>query len=348
MRVGYVLRITLISPVLFLLSGAGFAGAPTVELNEVDFSATDGFIELYDGGVGGTSLDGLVVVMYEGVGDTVASAFDLDTFATGPSGYFVLGRATVPNVDLVIGGAVREAVALYTGDSVDYPVGAPVDLANLIDAYAPMFDAGLASLVLVGATYQVASGASRGRCPDGSGGARDTTQFVWVTPTPGAPSACLDVPSFCNGLDGSNASCVCGGGAPDSGCDKPIPSMQGGGTTGGVRLSVTGMTTAPLNRATITAFGHHPTGVGAALVVRSSSQRPTPAVFGDGILCVGAPVVRVSGGSFAGGYATLTLGHGAMAGAGLFYYQAWLRNVPTFYCDPVAPFTTSSGVKITW
>ena len=38
------------------------------------------FVELFDGGVGGTSLDGLVLVFYNGSDDLSYAAYDLDGF----------------------------------------------------------------------------------------------------------------------------------------------------------------------------------------------------------------------------------------------------------------------------
>ena len=80
--------------------------ATNVLINELD-SDTPGtdaaeFIELYDGGAGGTALDGLVVVFYNGSNDLSYAAFDLDGFHTNASGYFTLGDTAVPGVDFVI------------------------------------------------------------------------------------------------------------------------------------------------------------------------------------------------------------------------------------------------------
>ena len=326
----------------YALAGGGVG----VKLNEVDGDPVDGFVELYDGGVGGSSLSGLVLVMYDGGPNTVGTVVDLDGVTTDAQGFLVIGQAATPNVDVVIGDAVREGVALYAGDAVDFPLGSPLTLAGLRDAYTN--DPALLPLLTTNVFYLSQAGDGRGRCPDGAGAARDLTQWVWTPPTPGAPSACLDVPSFCNALDGSNAFCPCAPGAPDSGCDKPIPAMQGGGSTGGVLLEVVAQQTFPMNRATVTAFGHPPGGLGAAAIFRSRTRLPEPVVFGDGVLCVGSPVVRVSGGAFLTGLSTQTFGHGTMAGSGLFYYQAWLRNVPTSFCNPGAPYTTASGIMLSW
>ena len=74
-------------------------------INEVDSDQTSTditeFIELFDGGAGNTSLDGLVVVFYNGSTDVSYGVFDLDGFSTDANGYFTLGNAAVPGVDLI-------------------------------------------------------------------------------------------------------------------------------------------------------------------------------------------------------------------------------------------------------
>src|SRR5262245_32426094 len=72
-----------------------------VRIMEVD-SETPGtdtleFIELYDGGVGNTSLTGLVVVLFNGSAANNASylAVDLDGKTTNGQGYFLVGNSAV-------------------------------------------------------------------------------------------------------------------------------------------------------------------------------------------------------------------------------------------------------------
>ena len=72
------------SPIVINESDADTAGSDSLE-----------FIELYDGGLGNTSLSGLVVVLYNGSNDTSYNAFDLDGFATDANGYFLMGNASV-------------------------------------------------------------------------------------------------------------------------------------------------------------------------------------------------------------------------------------------------------------
>jgi hypothetical protein len=154
-----------------------------------------------------------------------------------------------------------------------------------------------------------------------------------VYPYPSVPS-----PSFCSG--DSLAWCPCGPGTLDSGCDI----AQG---TGGVKLAVVGQETTPQNRVTMTGSGF-PTGVAPAVVViRSGALGSPPSPFGDGILCIGSPVVRLAATAAAGGASTHVFGHSAMAGPGDFHYQLWFRNQPASFCGPES-FNLSNGRTLTW
>ena len=176
---------------------AFIAPDPVFTINEVDAdqTGTDSaeFIEIYDGGVGNASLDGLVVVLFNGSDDASYDAIDLSGQTTDENGFFVIGSESVPNVDLVAfstngvqNGA--DAVALYQGSADDFPNDTPATTANLIDAVVydtnDADDSGL--LALLGLTEQYNEDAngqkdtqSLSRVPDGSGG------FVAQGPTPG-------------------------------------------------------------------------------------------------------------------------------------------------------------------
>ncbi|NND02824.1 MAG: ExeM/NucH family extracellular endonuclease, partial [Acidimicrobiia bacterium] len=174
------------------------------------------FVELYDGGVGNTALDGLVLVLYNGSDDASYEAFDLDGQSTGADGYFVLcanaantancDLDVAPDTNLIQNGA--DAVALHTGDAADFPEDTPVTTVGLIDALVydtnDTDDAGLSVLLNTGQP-QVneggggdAPGDSNQRCPNGSGGARNTDTYAQWQPTPGAENACEDPPAVIN------------------------------------------------------------------------------------------------------------------------------------------------------
>ncbi|MBN2006208.1 MAG: Ig-like domain-containing protein, partial [Anaerolineae bacterium] len=210
------------------------AGAPTVLINEVDADtpSTDvaEFIELYDGGVGNTSLTGLVVVLFNGSNDLSYAAFDLDGRSTDENGYFLLGNnAVLPLPDIIFANGLlqngADAVALYQGNDTDFPNGTVVTTANLLDALVydtdDADDAGL--LVLLNASEpQVNEGGqgnsanhSNQRCPNGSGGARNTSTYDQTDPTPGAANVC-----------GAGEIGVCG-----DGTETAIHTIQGDGAS---------------------------------------------------------------------------------------------------------------------
>ena len=192
--------------------------ATTVIINEVDAdqASTDAseFIELYDGGVGNSSLTGLSIVLYNGDGDVSYRAYDLDGLTTNANGYFVLcGNAVnVANCDLDVSTNTNliqngaDAVTLVVGDATSYPNGTPVSTTNLIDALVydtnDGDDTGL--LILLNAAQPQVnedSGTdstvdSNQRCANGTGGARNTTTYTQFLPTPGTENCVLPTPEL--------------------------------------------------------------------------------------------------------------------------------------------------------
>jgi hypothetical protein len=215
----------------------GPAGTFQFLINEVDAdqTGTDGaeFVEIFDGGLGNNSLDGLVLVFYNGSNDLSYLAFDLDGQSTDADGYFVLcgDAANVPDCDwdvtpdtnLIQNG--QDAVALYSGDATSFPNNTAVTTTNLLDALvydtSDADDAGL--LVLLNASQpQVDENAnalgtteSNQRCPNGTGGARNTSSYDQFPPTPGAENTCGVVPPapFVCGDDATLISAIQGSGA---------------------------------------------------------------------------------------------------------------------------------------
>lgn len=178
--------------------------ATNVIINEVDADTpgtdTAEFIELYDGGVGNTSLNGLIVVLFNGSNDLSYLTVDLNGKTTDANGYFVMGDTLVPGVDMVLSNGFiqngQDAVALYAASAASYPNNSPVSTTNLQDAL--VYDNGQADdpglLVLLNAGQpQVDEGgttSSLGRCPNGSGGGRNTSTYYQGTPSPDAASNC--------------------------------------------------------------------------------------------------------------------------------------------------------------
>lgn len=198
----------------FTVANAPPVVANNVIINELD-SDTPGtdvaeFVELYDGGVGNTSLTGLVVVFFNGATDLSYRAMDLDGFSTNAAGYFTLGNAAVPGVDLIFPNNTlqngEDAVALYAADATNFPNGTLVTTANLRDAVvydtADPDDPGLLVLLNAGQPQVDESSGSGsdvdsiGRCPNGEGGRRNTSTYIARTPTPDAANNCPPPPVF--------------------------------------------------------------------------------------------------------------------------------------------------------
>ena len=195
--------------------------ATTVIINELDADTPGAdaaeFVELYDGGAGNTALDGLVLVFYNGNGGVSYAAFDLDGFSTDANGYFTVGNPAVPGVDLVFNpGAAgllqngEDAVALYAGNASDFPNGTSLATANLRDAIVYDTDdtdePGLLALLNAGQVQVNENGGGSGqtqssqRCPNGAGGARNTSSYAQGVPTPDGANSCAPPPEPSNSV----------------------------------------------------------------------------------------------------------------------------------------------------
>lgn len=124
----------------FLCSSFIFGQA--VVINEVDADQTttdtEEFLELYTS-TPNTSLDGYIVVFYNGSNDTSYTTVDLNGFSTDANGYFIIGGDAVTGVDIALGadnviqnGA--DAIAIYQDSAANFPNGTAVTATNLIDA----------------------------------------------------------------------------------------------------------------------------------------------------------------------------------------------------------------------
>jgi hypothetical protein len=165
---------------------------------------TTEFIELYDGGIGNTPLDNLVVVLFNGELDQSYKTFDLEGFMTNAEGYFVIGGDGLTNADIMVSETDwladgTDAVALYMGESTAFPFGTPVTSLRLLDAVVydtdDASDTGLLSLLNQEQPQINEGGAdaenhSIGRCENGAGGPRNTNHYRKVAPTPGTANHC--------------------------------------------------------------------------------------------------------------------------------------------------------------
>jgi hypothetical protein len=189
------------------------ATAATVVINEVDANTpgtTDfaEFVELYDGGVGNTSLEGMVLVFHRSSGpfDLVYGTFDLDAVTTDADGYAVIcgqvDAGFAPNCDLDVNVVIENipsSVALYQGNVSDVPGNSALHTTGLLDALVFGTTAasdGLLTLLNPGQPQVDENGGgdsaahSMQRCPNGSGGTRNTETFAEHAPSVGAANGC--------------------------------------------------------------------------------------------------------------------------------------------------------------
>jgi hypothetical protein len=187
----------------FFYTSACYAGLIISE-SDADQSGIDNaeFIELYDGGLGTTSLDGYSLVLFNGSDDRSYLAFDLDGYTTNSAGYFVIcgdGNNVVncdldvsPSINLIQNGA--DAIALYQGDALDFPNDTDITPSGLVDSLVydtnDGNDAGLAALLIAG----------RSQFNEDENGNREShsiqlcDSYIAAMPTPGTVNSCDIVP----------------------------------------------------------------------------------------------------------------------------------------------------------
>jgi len=180
-------------------------------INEVEIdspgSDTAEFIELYDGGVGNTRLDGYAVVLFNGGNgngnDNISyDQFDLDGFSTNADGFFVIGTIGVPNAGIdvfplgngwIINSGTR-AIALYSANAADHPNGTFPSGTRIVDAVIYGSDDEATDLVAAfGTPAEVlsidSSSNTLSRLPDGAGGRLIFSGFGDGDPTPGTANS---------------------------------------------------------------------------------------------------------------------------------------------------------------
>jgi predicted extracellular nuclease len=182
------------------VSASSSFAAITINELDADQSGTDSaeFIELYDGGLGESSLAGYSLVFYNGSNDKSYRTVDLNNFTSNAEGYFVIcGDDSLvdhcdldlsTNTNLIQNGA--DAVALYQADASAFPNGTQVTNANLVSALVydtnDSDDVGL-SVLLTADTVQI---------NENDGGNKDFESIQacseWTTalPTPGMDNQC--------------------------------------------------------------------------------------------------------------------------------------------------------------
>ncbi len=162
------------------------------------------FMELFSLNGGDQSLDGLVIVFYDGLTHKSYYATSLNGYRTESDGYFVLGNSAISAAAKTFANGTLQngpdAIALYIGSITDFPNGTAITTTNLLDAVVygtdDEDDPILLSL-LNPAQPQINESAggssstqSNQRCANGSGGQRNTNTFSPNAPNPGAANIC--------------------------------------------------------------------------------------------------------------------------------------------------------------
>ena len=238
-------------------------------INEVDVDTpgidSQEFVELYDGGVGNTSLDYLAVVFYNGSTDESNNSFDLDGYSTDANGYFLIGGTSMADTDLTFtdnalqNGA--DAVALYLGDNTDFPSGTAITTTNLIDAIVydtdDSDDAGLLPLLNAGEPQVNENGRgdsenhSMQRIANGSGGYRNTSTYESEEPTPKAANIPLSIIT----VEGLSTTIIGDGDSSPDAADNTIFSdaiVNGGTSTQTYTIKNSGLATLEISSMEIT------------------------------------------------------------------------------------------------
>ena len=333
---------------------------------------TQEFVEIL--GTGNASLDGYMLLVVEGdsgAAGTLDLAIDLTGNTIPADGYFVIGTAGTANVDLNVGASdVFEngtntyymitttdvpGVSALVGTDVDADNDQVTDIAGLgtvtMLSIVAITDGGVGDETFDSATVVGPDGAF---LPAGILRGNDAPN-PWCSTvldfnlgadrTPGAANVACPVgvigTAYCFG-DGSGTACPCGNtGGVGQGCANSA--------TTGATLVASGSLSIAAGDLVLTGSGA-PAGVSGiffAGTTQITGGNGNP--FGDGLRCVGGPVVRMEtisadGAGTAVSTINLALRVGATAGS-TNTIQYWYRDVP----GPCGVgFNFSHGLEVTW
>jgi hypothetical protein len=351
---------SILAPAAALACMAGLAHAQFINEIRIDQPGSDNDEYVEIGGIAAFSLDGLSYIVIGDGAAALGSGVVESVTTFGPtdvipaSGFFIVSETTytLSTPDLTVG---TTGLNFENGDNVTHMLvsgwtgsnGADLDTdddgtlditpwTSIVDSVALLQSVTSGELVYsantVGPDGTFVAGHAD-RCGEGRVGNFDP---IGGDDTPGVANNC-GPDTFCAGI---NALCPCGnGGLNGAGCDNPQ-------ATGGVLLSVSNFLPDGLGGGTaqFDSTGYNPA-AGPTIVLIRSSMSSQPSTFGDGLLCLAAPVDRIQAGTALSGTASQSITHGA--GAGSFAYQVWYRSLPMNFCT-VDPFNTSSGILIGW
>ncbi len=186
---------------------------PSLVINEVDYNQpgtdADEYFELLNTGAVNIDLGGLKAYLWNGTGDTPYDTLTLNSVTLVPGDYYVLGSATVPNVDQVV---------FTTNGLQNGPDGIRLTTAGGTTIDQLSYDGVLSSTEGAPATTDLSNvaGVSLSRIPDGTDTNDNSADFIRSCSTPGMANTFPDADS-----DGT-ADCmdVCPGGPePGTPCD---------------------------------------------------------------------------------------------------------------------------------
>jgi hypothetical protein len=158
---------------------------PQLVINEVDYDQPEAndpgeFIELYNAGAVGLDLSNFEVKLWNGSNSTVYNTFALAAVTLAPGDYYVLGNASVPNVDEVVlpnnslqNGAPDGVELLYLGIQID-AMTYEGTIAGITETAGAPTDNG------------AESGSGLSRTPNGTDTNDNSADFIISCITPGA------------------------------------------------------------------------------------------------------------------------------------------------------------------
>ncbi len=182
--------------------------APSIIINEVDAIGASEFIEIYSG-FSNISLNDVTLVFYQGSDDTIYNVLDLSGNNTNISGYFLVGAASLTPDMVMPANSLDDdasAVAIYFSNATNFSIGDPVTATDLIDAL--VYDSNDTDDLGLLATLNVTGGQvdedgnfnvnaeSNSRCPNGSGGALNTSRYKQTPATAGSINNQCPVPTI--------------------------------------------------------------------------------------------------------------------------------------------------------